>query len=413
MAKQSDKRRELKILWSSNAPQTGSGYAVFTRDLLFRLLKDGWNVANLGFFGVDGHFTHMNGEDLIDDRFKGLKLKVYPRMNDGYGSDALIPHAQDFGAHVVFTMQDFQTINTSFLQELNNKGIKFIPYFPIDQEPIFPGILNNCNFAYKLLTFSRYGHRILQEAGYASTLILEGIDCEIFKPLDKVQCRKELEIPQDVFLFGMIGANKENPPRKGYQEAIEAFKMFSEKHPEARIFFHTQQVSPMGFPILDFGKYLGIADKMLFLNPYKGSFTQDSHKIAKEINAFDILLHPSMTEGFGLLPVEAQACGIPPIVNRCHSQPEMIIEGETGEICEPGKGWFRNMLGYVYPADVNSLYEKMELLYNKVKEEKTKKQIAQKARQNILLNYNIDNLVKHKWIPFLTELQEELLPSQK
>ena len=87
----------------------------------------------------------------------------------------------------------------------------------------------------------------------------------------------------------------------------------------------------------------------------------------------------------------------------------MIIDGKTGEICEIGKGWFRNMSAYVYPADVNSLYDKMETLYAKVKDEKTRKQIAKDARQNVLDNYNIEK-VADKFISFLETLQDEILP---
>lgn len=409
MAKQSNKRRDLKIIWHSNAPNTGSGYAVYTRDLLFRLLEDGWNVANIGFYGQEGYFAHHHGDDLVKGRFEGLKLKTYPKMNDPYGSDALIEHSTDFGAHVAFTMIDLHVMNTQALQELNKRGIRFIPYLPIDQDPPTTGVLTNLNNAYKIVTFSKYGQKTLQDHGYTSTLILEGIDTNIFKPADKVKAREELQLPQDKFLFGMIGANKENPPRKGYQEAIEAFNIFLKKHPNSAMFFHTQQMSPTGFPIMEYGKYLGIHDKMYFLNPYKGTFKADSYWVAKELNAFDILLHPSQTEGFGLLPIEAMSCGVPPIVNRSHSQPEMIVEGVTGEVCEAGKPWFRGLGAYVYPANVDSLYEKMETLYAKVSNGKTKKKMARAARQHVLDNFNIDKQVKQLWVPFLEDLQSEIL----
>ena len=65
------KRRDMRILWAANAPFANSGYSVFTRDLLFRLLKDGWQVACSGVgAGVDSYPVMVNGEDLIDDRFK-------------------------------------------------------------------------------------------------------------------------------------------------------------------------------------------------------------------------------------------------------------------------------------------------------------------------------------------------------
>lgn len=404
------KRRDLKLVWLSNAPHTNSGYATFTRDLLFRLLKDGWDVTCIANYGVSGFDLVLHGEDLIDERFKDLKLKIYPHMDEAYGTDALFNHSKVINPHVAFAMLDLQTLNPQLLAQLAQSGVRFIPYLPIDQDPPHPAILNNLNIADRIITFSKYGQEVLQNRGYTSNLIVEGIDTQIFKPMDKQECRKEMQIPQDAFVFGMIGANKENPPRKGYQEALEAFKVFVEKHPEARIFFHTQQMHPGGFPILDYARYLGIADKTLFLNPYKGTFGAESHQIAKEINCFDVLLHPSQTEGFGLLSIEAQACGVPVIVNNCHSQPELVIEGQTGEIANVGKGFFRNLLAYVYPVDVNSLYEKMENLYLKVKNEKLKKKIANKAREHIINNYNIDTLIKERWIPYLESLQDEILP---
>jgi len=413
MVKQPNKRRDLKIIWHANSVTTNSGYATFSRDLLYRLLEDGWDISMVGFFGQEGYFSYEHGGDLVKDKFKNIKLKVYPKMNDPYGSDALVEHAVDFGAHVAFTMVDLHVMNGQKLRELENRNIKFIPYLPIDQDPPHLAVLGNLNLAYKIITFSRFGQKVLQNHGYTSTLILEGIDTDIFKPMDKAECRKELQLPQDIFLFGMIGANKENPPRKGFQEAIEAFKRFSDKHPEARIFFHTQQTAPGGFPILEYGKYLGVSEKMFFINPYKGSFKADSYWVAKEINAFDVLLHPSQTEGFGLLPVESMACGVPPIVNQCCSQPEMIIDGVTGEVCKPAKPWFRSMGAYVYPADVDSLYDKMEKLYVKVKDEKKRKKIAKKARQHVIKNFNIDKQVKELWVPYLEELQDEILPIKK
>lgn len=386
-------------------------YAVFSRDLLFRLRKDGWDISMVGFFGNEGYYNYQDGGDLIDDRFSGVKLKVYPKMNDPYGSDALVEHATDFGAHVAFAMIDLWTLNPNMLQELVKRNIKFIPYLPIDQDPPPGGVLTNLSFAHKIITFSKYGQGVLHNHGFTSTLIPEGIDTEHFKSLNKEKCRGEYQIPHDAFVFGMIGANKENPPRKGYQEALEAFKMFVDKHPEGRLFVHTQQSAPMGFPILDYSRYLGIADKVLFLAPYKASFKSDFRDVIKQINMFDVLLHPSMTEGFGLLSVEAQSCGVPVIVNRCHAQPELVVERVTGEISETAKPFWRNLNAYIYPADVNSLYEKMEILYAKCKNKKQRQKMARLARENVVKNYNIDTLTNERWIPFLEELQDELLPN--
>ena len=353
------KRRDLKFLFHSNAIYTGSGYATESRDILLRLKKDGWNFAFVANHGVESYPVDIMG------------IKHYPRMIDAHGSDAIYHHAIDFGAQVVFTMLDAWILDINWLKQLQAKNIKWIPWIPIDQEPTNPGTIQNIKTAYKILTFSKFGQQTLEKEGFASTLILEGIDTDIFKPMDKAQMRKKIGIPNDIFLFGMIGANKENPPRKGYQEAMDAFKLFSNDHPEARLFFHCQQLQAGGFPIMPYAQYLGIQDKVLYLDQYRASFNSDSHNIAEELNMLDVLLHPSMTEGFGLLSIESQACftGDTPISvdNVCGFQ-KREFSGEIIEICTdnglikctPEHPFYTNK-GWVKAGDLTTEYH---LLYN-------------------------------------------------
>jgi len=328
-------------------------------------------------------------------------------MGDVWGTDAMYNAAVDFKANVVMNMQDMGFLMPQYLEALQRAKIPWIPYLPIDQAPVPAAILERLNYAYKIITFSNYGQKMLETHGYASTMIHEGVDTNIFKPMDKLACRAEMGVPPDVFLFGMVAANKENPPRKGFQEVLESFKMFYEKHPEAAILFHNQQIQPGNFPIADYAKYLGINMRVFFVEQYKATHFSGSPEIAKEMNACDVYLQPSMTEGFGLTSVEAQACGKPVIVNNCHSMPEMVVPGKTGEICDTNYAWWRNQNGYVYTADTKSLYEKMEKLYTAVKTNENK--VATDCRNHILTNLDIDNIFKDKWIPYFEALQDELL----
>lgn len=401
------KRRDLNILWSSNGPHTNSGYAVETRDVLFRFRKDGWNAAAIAFWGSEGFPTYQYGQDLIDDRFNNVKLKVYPKMDHPYGSDALIGHAMDYKANVVITMQDVPMLDPQHLQQLKY----WVPYVPIDKDPCPPGVLDRLRYAYKIITFSKFGQQTLLKHGFTSTLILEGTDPELLKPMDKAQARQDFGVPGDAFIFGMIAANKENPPRKSFQESMEAFKKFYTNHPEAAMFIHSQQRGPGGFPVEEFANYLGISSRVFFTLPYQAVFNTDSRRIAKEMNCFDVLLHPSRTEGFGLTCVEAMSCGVPVIVNNTTSMPEMVVDGVTGFICEPQKtGWWTNDNSYVYSPDVQSLYDKMEESYKMVKEKGP--EVSKNCRDHILANYNIDNLYENKWKVFLEDLQQEILPLQ-
>ncbi|MGK2941278.1 MAG: glycosyltransferase family 4 protein [Immundisolibacter sp.] len=47
----------------------------------------------------------------------------------------------------------------------------------------------------------------------------------------------------------------------------------------------------------------------------------------------DALLFPSRLEGFGLVALEAQACGLPVIATNGSSIPEVVKDGTTGVLC--------------------------------------------------------------------------------
>ena len=398
------KRRDLRIMWNSNGVWTNSGYAVAQRDLLSRLSLDGWTQAQIAFWGLLGN-TIENYTDWPFDKGNGIKL--YHKLAEDYGTDAMYHHAKDFKADVVFSMMDTPSLNPNYLAQMQKDGIKWIPWLPIDRVPVPPSILGNLRFAYKIITFSKFGHDMLQDAGYTSKLILEGTDTSLYKPMDKLEARKIVGIPPDVFLFGMIAANKENPPRKGFQEALEAFKLFSDNHPEARLLIHTQQVSPASFPIVEYANHLGVGDKLFVYDPIKAAFYANYKDVIPQLNALDALLHPSQTEGFGMTIIEAQSCGKPVLINDCTSMPELIVDGVTGEKCKVKHQWWTNQNAYQFIADSKDLADKMEILYQRL--QKDPKGIAKACRQNVVKNFSIDNLVKDQWIPYLENLQEEIL----
>ncbi len=50
----------------------------------------------------------------------------------------------------------------------------------------------------------------------------------------------------------------------------------------------------------------------------------------------DVLLLTSRTESFGLAVLEAAACGVPAVAPRVGGLPEVIVDGVTGLLYEPG-----------------------------------------------------------------------------
>ncbi|TXC93263.1 N-acetyl-alpha-D-glucosaminyl L-malate synthase BshA [Metabacillus litoralis] len=73
---------------------------------------------------------------------------------------------------------------------------------------------------------------------------------------------------------------------------------------------------------------LGLSDSVLFLGK------QDNLEVLYSLS--DLMLLLSEKESFGLVLLEAMACGVPCIGTNAGGIPEVIIEGETGYICEVG-----------------------------------------------------------------------------
>jgi L-malate glycosyltransferase len=73
---------------------------------------------------------------------------------------------------------------------------------------------------------------------------------------------------------------------------------------------------------------LGLTDKVLFLG--KQENLEELYSLS------DLMLLLSEKESFGLVLLEAMACGVPCIGTNTGGIPEVIYEGETGYICEVG-----------------------------------------------------------------------------
>lgn len=73
---------------------------------------------------------------------------------------------------------------------------------------------------------------------------------------------------------------------------------------------------------------LGIEDKVLFLGK------QDN--LAELYSMSDVILLLSEKESFGLVLLEAMACEVPAIGTNTGGIPEVIVDGETGFLCEVG-----------------------------------------------------------------------------
>lgn len=367
-----------------------SGYGQAMADLLPLIRDEGYPLAISNFFGQAGGKIELDG------------ILQYPVINHVYGSDAMVHHAKDFKADVTFSLQDVWVLNPQDLQQVT----KWIPWLPVDHDPIPKIVLNNLRFAYRIVSMSKFGQKQLANHGYVSTYIPHTVDTDIFKPMDKVERKKSVGLPEDAFLIGMVAANKDNPPRKSFQEVLDAFKMFLQHEPKTLLYIHTNPDFPGGFPIKEYANFIGISDKVLFPDVYDLNFNTTKDRMNLIYNTFDVLLAPSVSEGFCVPLIEAQACGIPVIANDWTAMSELVIEGKTGFKTKVAYKRFSGMGSYMGVPDVNSIHNALVSIH---KADRVK--MGEQARKHILENYDLKKVYKEKWSPFIARLQKEIYNS--
>jgi glycosyltransferase involved in cell wall biosynthesis len=91
----------------------------------------------------------------------------------------------------------------------------------------------------------------------------------------------------------------------------------------------------------------------------------------------DVLLMPSVREGFGLVIAEAMACGLPVIASDCSAIPELVDNGKGGFLCPVG--------------DVEAFAEKINLLSDSPK---LRQEMGEYNRAKIEKKFTLDRMVK-------------------
>lgn len=380
-------QKRLRLLWSSNAFWTTSGYANQTLEVVPRINAAGYPIANSNFFGQQGGKFVLNG------------ILQYPVINHVYGSDAMVLHGRDFQADVVISLQDVWVLNPQDMQQVT----RWIPWVPIDHDPVSPPVLQALKFAYRVITFAKHGQKQLANHGIASTYIPHTVDTNIFQPMNTAERKQQAGLPANCYLVGMVAANKEDPPRKSFQEAIDAFKLFSEKVPEALLYIHSNPDFPGGFQFKRYADTIGIGHKVLIPDFYQMNFNLDKAGMAKIYNSFDMLIAPSISEGFGIPIIEAQSCGVPVVTNNWTSMTELVIEGLTGYTCKVNYKRFSPQGSFMGVPDVSDLFAKMMQVYRN-----DRGKMKKAARDHIVKNYDSDTVFKEKWLPYLSMLEKEI-----
>lgn len=157
-------------------------------------------------------------------------------------------------------------------------------------------------------------------------LLYNGIDLKKIETANRgLAKRQELGLPPNALAIGVIANIR---VAKGHQYLLEAFNRIAPHVPQAYLLIcgfagdhdlmkTLQRLAAAG----------GAAGRVRFMN--------SRNDIPEMLHALDVVVSPSLSEGFSNAILEAMAAGKPVIATRVGGSPEQIIDGVTGLLVPP------------------------------------------------------------------------------
>ncbi len=164
------------------------------------------------------------------------------------------------------------------------------------------------------------------------TIIPPGVDVTHFHPLPADEAKARLGVPTDNHMLLFVGRIE---PLKGVDTLLRAVALIAAEHPDwmSRLCLSVigGNLGPDGASeneemarLLELRQELGIGNMVTFL----GARGQDT--LPDYYAAADIVIVPSHYESFGLVALEAMACGTPVIASEVGGLAFLVKNGQTG-----------------------------------------------------------------------------------
>ena len=163
--------------------------------------------------------------------------------------------------------------------------------------------------------------RVYEARPHRVSVIPPGVDLTRFRPGDRAEARRELGLGGGrIILF--VGRLE---PLKGVDILLQALPRIEHRGPLRLLIAGGERTGdPERARLERLAADLGIGDQVTFLGPV------DHDRLPTLYRAADVCVVPSYYESFGLVAVEALACGTPVIASRVGGLISTVIDGETG-----------------------------------------------------------------------------------
>jgi len=225
----------------------------------------------------------------------------------------------------------------------------------------------------RVLSISDFTTRALVDFGVPAERIVRiplGVDTGRFRPdLNGSSLRRRLDAEKGWVLLS-VGRLI---PRKGQHLVIQALRRLTQKHPN--VVYWIVGRGPERPALEALAKRLGVEHHIRFFD----SVTDD--ELPSFYAGCDLFVLPSSqvagsVEGYGLVFLEAAACGKPVVAGRSGGVPEAVLDGRTGILLDP--------------ASPDALAEALERLFDHPEERQALGQAARTHAEQLSLRRMLD-----------------------
>ncbi len=303
----------MRILFHSSDPDGTAAYSNQTREIVRRLREAGH------FIRIGTKHPGISWRALADG------TEVFEATNTELINSMLERERFDY----IFTFWDTWILR----DKVKFPCEKWVQWVPVDTEWISESMSDVAKESGMVVAMSRHGERELRRIGLDPLYVPCAIDTAVFRPdpEGRKRFRDDMGLTDDHFLIGSVGLNYPDD-RKGFIPLLRAFKVFHERHPEARLYLHT--LANDKNHVADAINYLRIVyhlglEKCVCWPDQPSYFLGriDPPWLADCYNGMDVFCLPTRGEGFGIPIIEAQACGVPVIVSDTTTGPELAEVG--------------------------------------------------------------------------------------
>jgi D-inositol-3-phosphate glycosyltransferase len=155
-------------------------------------------------------------------------------------------------------------------------------------------------------------------------LDLRAID-ELRAGFDRDETRRRLSVPPEAELIVCVGVIE---PRKAQAALAQAFDLIAERHPDARLALIGSEGTADSEALARWVESSRLADRI--------ELVPTTPEIQQWYGVADLLVCASRVESLPRAVLEAMAWELPVLSTAIFGLPELIDDGETGWLCEPG-----------------------------------------------------------------------------